>query len=89
MSDPSFEELREEIESIHQTILRTQAMHFALESLVLALFDGAPNKSEIIQRFHERGEQLIAQQIADPSHPDDVFQEFDQAHANIAKLLRT
>ena len=88
MSDSSFEELKAEIESIHETILRTQAMHFALESLVLAVFETAPNKAELIARFHENGEQLIARQLADADHPDDVVQAFEQAHANIAKLLR-
>ena len=88
VSDSSFEELRAEIESIHETILRTQAVHFALESLVLAMFDTAPNKADLIRRFHEHGERLIADQIADVDHPDEVFQVFEQAHANIAKLLQ-
>jgi hypothetical protein len=78
---------QEETQEIHQTILKTQAMLFALESLCLAVFELSENKDEILERFQFHKNALTDRFLHSSEHTDKVFEYFDAAHVGILKVL--
>lgn len=81
--------MQEEIESIHETLLKTQAMCFAIESLCLALYKTRPDMALVEAAFHAHKNDLEDSLLYSASEHDEVFPAFAQAHANVAKKLET
>ena len=81
--------MSEELESLHVTLLKTQAICFALESLCLALFQVSTDKDAIIDRYQYQKLDLEDSLLHSTDTPDVVFREFENAHANIAARLHT
>jgi len=84
MSDDS-----KEIDGIHETILKTQAMYFALESLCVALVNTSHDRATVIKRFVALKESLTTSTLFDGEIDDAIFHEFDMAHERILDLLST
>jgi hypothetical protein len=77
----------DELESLHKTVLRTQAMYVALESLCLALFSHAPDRDAVLQRYKDQQESLATKMLFDGQLTDDPLSEIQDAHARLLALI--
>lgn len=81
------EERDAEIESIHATLLRTQAMCFSLEGLCVALASLVADRSALMEQFEKHAELLDVKLLFGSNTPDVVVHEFAQARARTAGLI--
>ena len=86
--------MQEELASIHETLLKTQALCFAIEGLCLALVQTHPNKALVEAEFLSHAANLedsllFGKAGCDEYVRNEVLLEFEKAHASIATRLKT